>query len=153
PLNPCLAEGLREVDGSLYGEINGTSMATGIVSGVAALIKSLRPDLDADEIQQILLETAYPIVGTSNAIGHGRLDAARAIQMAVKPRLVVDDHAAHTSVPQGSAPFTVTVSLTNPSLAPLGVELTPTVTTTWYSLAGPRIGAVTSDTPLDVQLV
>lgn len=41
-----------------YGKQNGTSMAAPVVSGLAALLMSYFPELDANQIKQIILETA-----------------------------------------------------------------------------------------------
>jgi subtilisin family serine protease len=144
---------LREVDGGLYCEEDGTSMSTGVVSGVAALIMSLRPDLDADQVQEILRDTAAPIDGTADAVGSGRIDAAKAVRLAIPPRLVYGEDAATVSSLQGADVFTVTLSLTNPSLQPLNVTVTPTITTTWYTIVGPRTGEVSYGSPLNIQLV
>lgn len=145
--------GLREVNGGVYCNAEGTSMATGIATGAAALIMSMRPDLDADEVQAILLDSAAPINGTAEEVGRGRLDVANAVRLALAPRLVYPDAAATASALDGQMPFTVTLPLTNPSLVPLSVDVTPTVTTTWYALVGPRMGDVSYGKPLELQLV
>ncbi len=71
----------------IYG--SGTSVATPIVSGVAALLKSNRPTLSHTEIRDILIGTADDIdnlnktncLGSSCAgfLGHGRINAASAL--------------------------------------------------------------------------
>ncbi len=43
-----------------YQKFNGTSMAAPVVSGVAALLMSYFPDLTAEEVRDILLESAIP---------------------------------------------------------------------------------------------
>lgn len=146
-------DSLRQIDGGIYCEADGTSMATGVASGVAALIMSLRPDLDADEVQAILLNSAAPIVGTSEQVGRGRLDAVQAVRMVLEPRLISAENAATVAAAMGADPFTVTLSLENPALAPLNIEMTPTISTTWYALVGPREGETSYGAPLDVQLV
>lgn len=156
PLKPGPEQlsGLLEVNGGLYCVTPaGTSMATGITTGVAALIMSLRPDLTADEVQAILLDSAAPIAGSSDEVGQGRLDAAQAMRMALKPTLIYDENSATVSAVAGAAPFTVTMSLANPALAPLSIEMTQSMTTTWYALLGPRTGQTRYGEPLDVQLV
>lgn len=145
--------GLQQVNGGLYCEADGTSMATGVASGVAALIMSLRPDLDADEVQEILLDSAFPMVGTSEEVGRGRLDAAYAVRLALEPRLVYLEETAMVSAMQGGPTFTVSLPLTNPSFEPLTVVTTPTITTTWYALVGTRAGEVRYGKPLELQLL
>src|SRR5262249_39123926 len=97
-------KGLREVSGGFYCELDGTSMATGVATGVAALIMGLRPDLDADEIQEILLDSAAPLNGPATSIGHGRLDAANAVRLALEPDLFFTEEGFTASALEGSDP-------------------------------------------------
>ncbi|HYE59365.1 MAG TPA: S8 family serine peptidase, partial [Rhodothermales bacterium] len=48
--------------GGRYGELDGTSMAAPVVSGVAALVWSFYPDLTAAQLRDVLVSTArrYP---------------------------------------------------------------------------------------------
>ncbi|MFO1318478.1 MAG: S8 family peptidase [Burkholderiales bacterium] len=61
---------------------NGTSMATPIVSGVAALIKSRWPSLQASQVGQIIFATATDLgaPGVDTVYGHGLVNAQRAMQ-------------------------------------------------------------------------
>lgn len=145
--------GARRVNGGNYCNAEGTSMATGIVTGAAALIMSLRPDLDADEVQEILLNSAAPLVGLPSEVGRGRLDMASAVRLALKPRLEYAAAGMVASALDGQSAFTVTLPLSNPSLARIQVELTPTITTTWSALVGPHAGEVSYGKNLDVQMV
>ncbi len=63
----------------------GTSMATPLVSGVAALTKSLVPELTNDEIKQILVNTVDDLgpEGWDNLYGHGRINAYKVLAAAV----------------------------------------------------------------------
>jgi subtilisin family serine protease len=64
-----------------YGFEAGTSLSTPFVSGVAGLIKSLRPDLTAPEIIEILETQAADLgdPGWDPYYGWGRLDAHKAL--------------------------------------------------------------------------
>lgn len=63
--------------GSNYGIKQGTSQATPIVSGIAALIKSASPNLTAFELEQKIISTACDLgpVGRDNTFGWGRVAA------------------------------------------------------------------------------
>jgi hypothetical protein len=45
-------------NGDRYHHINGTSMATPTIAGVAALVRSANPTLTSDQVRQILMDTA-----------------------------------------------------------------------------------------------
>ena len=72
-------------------DFNGTSAATPIVAGVVALLLSEYPDLTRSEVVDILKTTAdkidvaggaYDASGHSDAYGHGRVNAAKALKEA-----------------------------------------------------------------------
>lgn len=61
---------------------DGTSGAAPIVAGVAALVRSAHPDLDAANVIQRLIETATPVAGAptpSPLYGYGLIDANAAV--------------------------------------------------------------------------
>jgi hypothetical protein len=78
----------------IYG--SGTSLATPVVSGIAALLKSFNPNLSNVDLQNILMKTADPIDalnqinclgGSCNGfLGSGRINALSAI----KPKPVIE---------------------------------------------------------------
>ena len=65
---------------STYRAESGTSVAAPYVSGVAALLLSLRPELGPGDVARILQSTADPLPGQD--VGAGRLNAARAVAAA-----------------------------------------------------------------------
>ena len=67
--------------GGGYRVINGTSFAAPIVTGVAALMLSVNPNLHADEIRTILEGTSDNIsgVGFTTKTGYGRVNAYKAV--------------------------------------------------------------------------
>jgi len=63
--------------------ISGGSSSCGIVSGVAALVLSVRPELKAADIRKILLQSAGGVgPGTVKEIPGGRIDALEAVRLA-----------------------------------------------------------------------
>jgi subtilisin family serine protease len=67
--------------GGSYANKNGTSFAAPVVAGVAALIKSLRPDFTAAQIEAALTSTALDLGtnGKDQYYGHGRVNAGAAV--------------------------------------------------------------------------
>ncbi|HIK07719.1 MAG TPA: S8 family serine peptidase [Trichormus sp. M33_DOE_039] len=90
--------------GNFTTNFGGTSSATPVVAGVAALVLSVNPDLTAQQVKRILETTADKIVdsdsdpqlglygGTYDANGHsqwfgyGKVNAAKAVQAALQMR-------------------------------------------------------------------
>jgi type VII secretion-associated serine protease mycosin len=80
---PGVALWTTTLDGS-FGPPNGTSFSSPFVSGVAALVKSIRPDLSHADVACILKASADDLgpVGKDTEYGWGRLHARRALEMA-----------------------------------------------------------------------
>ncbi|QLE58816.1 S8 family serine peptidase [Nostoc sp. TCL26-01] len=90
--------------GNFTSNFGGTSSATPVVAGVAALVLSANPDLTAQQVKRILETTADKIVdpepdpqlglqagkydenGHSQWFGYGKVNAARAVQAALQQR-------------------------------------------------------------------
>ncbi|GCL40683.1 S8 family serine peptidase [Anabaena sp. FACHB-1250] len=86
--------------GNFTNNFGGTSSATPIVAGVAALVLSANPDLTAQQVKQILQDTADKIIdnspdpqlnidggtydsnGHSQWFGYGKVNAAKAVRLA-----------------------------------------------------------------------
>jgi subtilisin family serine protease len=67
--------------GNAYEEKSGTSMATPVVSGVAALILAEYPRLSVDDLKKKLLASTDPIVALKGkTVTGGRINAAKALQ-------------------------------------------------------------------------
>jgi len=69
---------------SSYNSLTGTSMATSVVSGGAALVFSTYPDLTNAQVETVLKESAVDlgISGWDEKYGYGRLDAFSALNYA-----------------------------------------------------------------------
>ena len=69
-------------DSRAYYRASGTSFAAPIVSGAASLIMSLRPNLDAQAVRRMLLNSARDIEvpGIDNYTGYGLVDVGAALE-------------------------------------------------------------------------
>ncbi len=71
---------LKHNSSNSYTLMSGTSMATPGVAGVIALMLSKNPNLNPEQISQILEESTYPLASQkNNKTGSGRVDALQAI--------------------------------------------------------------------------
>jgi len=127
PQLPCLNCRTSFQGDSRYAYLQGTSMATPIVTAVGALIRHLNPDLGVAEILRIIKQTARsPSGGWTQDLGWGILDAGRAVAAA---RVV--DHRPPTSrvlaLPAQTRKRRITVRWTGsdpapPGLIPAGID-------------------------------
>jgi len=78
---------LTTMNGGGYGYVNGTSFASPITAGIAALVLSVNPDLTNQQVLDILKQSAdHPgQAGFDSSYGWGRVNAGRAIQLAAPP--------------------------------------------------------------------
>ncbi|WP_426318006.1 S8 family serine peptidase [Pseudoduganella sp. R-43] len=72
------------VQGGGYGAVNGTSFASPVAAGVAALVMAANPSLSADQVKSILFTTAVDLgtAGRDIYFGYGRVNAAAAVAAA-----------------------------------------------------------------------
>jgi len=90
PYRGCAVDNIKvmTLKEDIYADLNGTSMAAPFVSGVAALIWGKYPNLTAQQVKQIIMESGDPIVDLhpetgSHPIASGkRLNAYNALLMA-----------------------------------------------------------------------
>lgn len=75
--------------GSQYAALSGTSMASPHVTALAALIRSVNPQLSNKEVMQIMRNTATDLgpQGKDKYYGFGQIDVARALEAARKGSL------------------------------------------------------------------
>ena len=77
----------------------GTSFATPLAAGVAALVISVNPDLKSDEVRQILRETCDKpagMTGHHDEFGFGLLNAERAVKKSQQTIVSLSSAAKHT---------------------------------------------------------
>jgi subtilisin family serine protease len=74
-------------EGGSYGNSGGTSVASPIVAGAAALVLSVKPTMTAAQVQEILKQSADDIgpAGWDTSYGWGRVNVARAVSLAAGP--------------------------------------------------------------------
>lgn len=72
---------LSTIPGNRYGEMSGTSMATPAVSGLAALVKSFKPNLTAAQIKQVIEQNADDLgsPGFDQYYGYGRINTFKTL--------------------------------------------------------------------------
>lgn len=77
--------------GDTYGSASGTSVACPHVAAAAALLMSIRPDLNAQQIGDLLRTTADDLgpPGVDAGFGYGRLNLLRAVQAAINPTAII----------------------------------------------------------------
>jgi subtilisin family serine protease len=76
---------LTTMNGGGYGYVNGTSFASPIAAGVAALVLAANPQLTSQQVVDILKQSAdHPgAAGFDPYYGWGRVNAGRAVQLAI----------------------------------------------------------------------
>ena len=105
-----------------YAYLQGTSMATAIVSGVAALVRDLNPDLSSADIVRLLKQTARRPAGTgwTPALGWGIVDARTALEAA--RRLDRRPPVSRLRAPKRTRLRTITLRYSGQDSAPPGVR-------------------------------
>ena len=113
--------GANGYDGGDYApSFGGTSSATPLTSGVAALMLAVNPDLTAAEIRSILRDTADEIGGVSyptdrnDYYGHGRINAYEAVREAFPDGFTIEESGGSTDVVEGGSTDSYTLRLSSP---------------------------------------
>lgn len=99
-----------------YEYMSGTSMATPVIAGVAALVWSANPSLTNTQIEEQLYKTADDLgpVGRDIFFGNGRINAEKAVKIVDKISLakpIVNDIADNSTKIMGTAEAGVTIKV------------------------------------------
>lgn len=108
-------------EGGSYCDSGGTSMAAALVSGVAATLIEFHPDISAEAIRTVLVQTATAMPNEDAAdVGSGLLDAQQAVSAGLaESQLMVSQDFDTRVVPLNSPPFIVDIEVSNPGFSTL----------------------------------
>ncbi|NJN97563.1 MAG: peptidase S8, partial [Anaerolineales bacterium] len=128
--------------GGGYRYLDGTSMASPHVAGLAALLWSFAPTLNYSEVESLIEQTADDLgtVGKDDYYGYGRINAQRALERIslqispAQPLLFIDD-----ATPSVTSQVLITTQ--NPEQITWSASISPT---DWLSLSPPASGLVSS---------
>jgi subtilisin family serine protease len=100
--------------GGIYQGWNGTSFASPVAAGVAALMMAAAPSLDGAQIEQAMFASAADLgtAGRDPLYGYGRVDAAAGVRAAVAKVGVVDRQAPSAAITAPAANSTVSGAVT-----------------------------------------
>jgi subtilisin family serine protease len=136
-----------------YTVLNGTSMATPHVSGLAALIWSIDSTMSNDEVRQIIQTTADDLgetIGWDQFYGHGRINARRALeQFAINlqdisglqltgPIVFLDDDQDQPT----PASQTIRIATVSPDVIDWTATISPSVS--WLTMSPPASGSISA---------
>ena len=132
----------RDIDAPLpesgYCTSEGTSMAAAIVSGAAAFVMSVRPDLTGAQVRQLLRNTATRSTEGTDFVGSGRLDVHAALRHGLPTNLqLAYEEGISRQIPLGAAPYTITVRVDNSSLSAINWQATVNGADTWLTMRNP----------------
>ncbi len=96
-----------------YQRMNGTSMATPHVTGAAALVRTLHPELNRTQVENLLEQTALDLgaPGRDDSFGWGRLRLAEALGSATPPPPAADNNADIPGILASKSPLTDTLTV------------------------------------------
>ena len=129
-LDPVGAVGWTPDDYKL--NFGGTSAATPLAAGIAALMLSRNPDLKAEEIRTLMQLTCdqvggvtYGSDGTHPMYGHGRVNAARAVSSALTS-VTINDVTVAEGQPGTTGTATFTLQLSAPTIWDVTMDVSVT---------------------------
>ncbi|MDP2211187.1 MAG: S8 family serine peptidase [Candidatus Aquicultor sp.] len=112
----------KSYDGQAYEANSGTSMATGVVSGLAALLLAINPALTPERVEGIIDVSADDLgaAGWDRYYGHGRINAGEAVQISTistKPAVTIVSPANNTQITKSIMPVSANASSANAGIA------------------------------------
>jgi thermitase len=112
--------------GGTYNGWNGTSFASPVAAGVAALMMAAAPSLDGAQIEQAMFASAVPLgaAGRDPLFGYGRVDAAAGVKAVLAQVTVADTQAPTAAItsPAASSSVSGTVTVAVNATDNVGVE-------------------------------
>jgi serine protease AprX len=123
--------------GSNYSSMSGTSAATPLAAGAAALILSAHPDLTPMQVREALLKTADRAQNPDNTYGYGLIDAFAALNYWGRPEMLPEKNRLIGCYPNPFAPrrqsrLQIVVDLMNESMVQIDI----------YNLLGQKVTAI-----------
>ncbi|GAA5155768.1 S8 family serine peptidase [Nocardioides marinquilinus] len=141
---PGARAGARAGDADPYVALSGTSQATALVAGAAALLREQHPAWDGERLKQVLASTAAPLeLPGGGTTGSGLLSVPRAID---PPALVSPGPLGFGLLPFDDSTVAQTFTVTNPTDAVLALRLVPEAIDAYLQPAPDGFATVDADT-------
>ncbi|MGC8878487.1 MAG: S8 family peptidase [Anaerolineae bacterium] len=129
-----------------YDWLDGTSMATAFVSGLAALLWSADGGLSASQVRALIESNADDLgtPGKDDYFGYGRINAWRTLSARVRVNASPTQLTSLADAEKGPVPAQQLITLTTPSMQPITWTATITPPVSWLSIAGVPTGNVSA---------
>ncbi|WP_406286681.1 S8 family peptidase [Streptomyces sp. NBC_00209] len=124
--------------GGLYRTMSGTSMATPLVSGAAAILKQRHPDWSGERIKNALMTTSERTAQSPYEVGTGRIDAAAAVDSVIEAIGSVEA-AAYTWPNADAKPTARTITYRNDGDRDVTLDLATGTDDDAYTLSASRV--------------
>lgn len=137
-----------------YFSLNGTSMATAFVSGLAALLWSADGSLSATQVRALVESNTDDLgaPGKDDYFGYGRINAWRTLHARVQVSATPTQVTFLADAEKGPVPSQQPITLTTPSTQPITWTVTITPSVSWLSVAGATSGNVSAAAPASLML-
>ncbi|MBN1994897.1 MAG: peptidase S8 [Anaerolineae bacterium] len=120
---------------------SGTSMAAPHVAGLAALVWSLAPSLDSNQVRNIIQNNATDLLpaGWDQQFGYGRINARRSMEALI---LQTPAQMVWFIDPDGPTSKSISVTTFNPGIITWTTTISPAVS--WLNVSPPASGAISA---------